>query len=122
MDRDTVRTYGGDAAGMQHSASGGRDFLSFGVVESAQEAGRWDDSRVRAEHPRDVGPNLQELRLEFDSEVRCRRVGASPAQEHGFATRVVGDEPLRDDRTVCLREELAELRIGLAGTLCRENA
>ena len=59
MDRDAVRTYGGDAAGMQHGASGGRDFLSFSVVESAQEAGRWDDSRVRAEHPRDFGPKLQ---------------------------------------------------------------
>ncbi len=59
VQRDGVLAHRQDAARMQHLGAAGRDFLRLVVVQRLQQACGRHVARVRREHSRHVGPDLQ---------------------------------------------------------------
>ena len=94
VQRDAVLLHGHDAAGMQHLRAAAGDFLRLVVLERAQQPRRRHRARIRAEHARHVGPDLQPARLQLRREVAGRSVGTAATEQHGVAGLVAGDETL----------------------------
>ncbi len=102
-----------DAARMQHLGAAARDLLCFVVVERTQQARARHRVRIRGEHARHVGPDLEAAGAELGGEVAARGVRAAAPEQHGVALRVARDESLGQvDRSVA-RQSPLQLGIGL---------
>ena len=97
MQRDSVLAQRRNATRMQHLGPIAGDFLRLVVMQRAQQPRTRHIARIRTEHARNIGPDLQAQRSQFGREVSARRVGAAAPEHNGVAVLVGGDEALRDD-------------------------
>ena len=120
VQRNAVLLDRHDAAGMQNLRAAAGDFLRLVVFECAQQPRGRHRARVRAEHARHVGPDLQPARLQLRREVAGRSIGAAAPEQHGIAVLVARDEALRDPDRAGRRPALLQFRIGIVGARRRE--
>ena len=82
MDRDAPPLRRFDAPGMQDLGPHGRQFLRFGVVQLAEQAGRGNVARVRGEHARHVRPDFDAFGAERGPKAGSGGVGAAASEQN----------------------------------------
>ena len=122
VQRDAVLPRRQDAARVQDLGAAGGDLLRLVVVQRAQQPRRRRRARIRAEHARHVGPDLQPLRAQLRGQVGGGGVRAAAPEEHGVALLVARDEALGHDQRCQAGEPLLERRVGLEAALGGQHA
>ena len=63
-----------DATWMQNLGAGTGDFLSFIVIQRAQQTGIGNCPRIGTEHARHIRPDFKTFRLELGCEITTRSI------------------------------------------------
>ena len=97
-----------------------RQLLRLPVAEQAQQARPRNLPRVRAEHARNVSPDLEPIGTEHGGEVRRRGIRTATAEHDRLTVAVARDETLGQMNISGLRQPRLERRIRLVLTARRE--
>jgi hypothetical protein len=97
LQRDARARHRPEATRVQHLGAHGRELLRFSVPDPADQSRAGHLSRVGAEHPVHVGPDLEPFGVEQVREQGGGCITAAPAEKTGLSSGCPGYEPLGDD-------------------------